>query len=442
MNSLTLRVSLIAAVVLAVFVALTALALDRAFLHSAETTVRERLTAQLHLLLADAELDAEGNLRMPEETREARLTLPGSGIYAEIRDERDTLLWRSPSALGIGLPLPPDDAFQRIAAGETRYFASALRVRWEFDADERPLRFVVFEDPRGFEMQLAEYRTTLWRWLGAMALLLLLAQAAALVWGLRPLRRVARELKAIETGDEERLHGRYPHELQGLTDNLNALLQRERARQTRYRDALGDLAHSLKTPLAVLRALDHRADDAERVVEEQVARMDAIVQHQLAHAATTGRPTLAAPVAVDQVVERLLASLRKVHRDKDLHLETAIDPGLRFHGDEGDLMELLGNLLDNAFKWTARRVRIEARCIERQLELTISDDGPGIPPDAVARILQRGVRLDETTPGHGLGLAMVRELVNAYGGTLEIGAAKWDGTKQRGALLRLRLPGC
>ena len=439
MNSLTARVSLIAAVVVAAFVVLTAIALDRAFRHSAEAATRERLTAELYLLLADAELDADGGLHLPDRLRDPRLALPGSGLYATIDDGAGTPSWRSPSAAGSELPPVIDgdgETLLRVGVSPDEFFVATLAVQWEYAGGERPLRFLVYEDLRPFEARLDEYRAELWRNLGVMALLLLIAQAAALAWGLRPLRTAAQELKAIESGERERLLGHYPRELHGLTDNLNALLGRERARQQRYRHALDDLAHSLKTPLAVLRALDVRGERAAEAVAEQVSRMDAIVQRQLAQATVEGRPILTTPVAVAGVAERLLASLHKVYRERGVETECRIAPGTSFHGDEGDLMELLGNLLDNAFKWCRKRVRVEARAEGGTLWLTVADDGPGIAPAAAELILRRGVRLDESTPGQGIGLAMVNDLAKAYGGAVEIDRSPWQGAE-----VRIRLPG-
>jgi len=437
-RSLASRVSLTAAVVLAVFIALTALALDRAFRESAEAAVRERLTAQLYLLMADAELDAGGTLSMPADLGDSRLTLPGSGLYAEILDADGRRLWHSPSAVGLALSAPRangGELFQRVRLDGHDYFVAGLRVRWEVAGGDHPLRFNVFEDLARFNEQLARYRRSLWSWLGAMAALLLVGQALALAWGLRPLRTVARELKAIENGEQARIERPYPRELRRLTRNLNALLDHERAQQKRYKDALGDLAHSLKTPLAVLRGVGCADSGNARTLEEQVTRMDAIVQHQLARAATAGRSALVPPKAVAPVAERLLASLRKVHH-KTVAVETAIAPRAAFRGDEGDLMELLGNLLDNAFKWCTTRVRLGAEIEGETLSLTVDDDGPGIPEARRGELLRRGVRLDEATPGHGIGLAMVGEIVAAYGGELRL-----ESSRLGGARFVLRLPG-
>ena len=163
--------------------------------------------------------------------------------------------------------------------------------------------------------------------------------------------------------------------------------------------------------------------------------MDNIVQYQLQRAATAGRSALAAPLPVKPVVERLITTLQKVYHYKSVQLDSSVDDSVLFRGDEGDLMELLGNLLDNAFKWSHSRVVLEVAHEGRVVLIRVADDGPGIPDEQAERVLQRGVRLDEATPGHGIGLPMVRDIVEAYGGSILI-----EHSPLGGALFRLQLP--
>jgi two-component system sensor histidine kinase PhoQ len=272
-----------------------------------------------------------------------------------------------------------------------------------------------------------------------MALLLLVAQWLILRWGLAPLRRVADELTRLERGQQEQIAGNYPTEVKRLTDNLNTLLTHERAQQKRYRDALADLAHSLKTPLALVRgALTQSKPEAElaRTLAEQVQRMDHIVGYHLQRAAASGRSGLAAPQPVRPAVERVLKALSKVHAEKQIETEVNIDADLRFRGDEGDLMELLGNVLDNACKWCRSQVRASGEIRDGRLALTVEDDGPGIPEADAERVLQRGIRADQSVPGHGIGLAVARDIVEVYDGRVLIGRSTLGG-----AAVTLVLPG-
>jgi two-component system sensor histidine kinase PhoQ len=256
-------------------------------------------------------------------------------------------------------------------------------------------------------------------------MLLLLATLAALLhWVLGPVRRMEREIHEVEEGRRERLGGGYPRELAGVAGNLNALLIGERKRVARYRDTLGNLAHSLKTPLAVM-----RAEGANAMVSTEIDRMSGIIEHQLKRAAASGGALLGqAPVEVSQVAAELRATLLRVYARKDLAIELAVAPAAQFVGDRGDLTELLGNLLDNACKWCRARVRFSATTDDsvesrERLCLMVEDDGAGISAADRARVLQRGVRADEKVPGHGLGLAMVHDTVDLYGGRLSIEAS-------------------
>jgi two-component system sensor histidine kinase PhoQ len=213
----------------------------------------------------------------------------------------------------------------------------------------------------------------------------------------------------------------------------------ERAQQKRYRDALADLAHSLKTPLALMRgALNERGRSgaATRELDEQVEQMDRIIGYQLQRASTAGRSGFAVPQLVRPTVERLLAALQKVHAGKPIAIEIAIDSLARFRGDAGDLTELLGNLFDNGFKWARSRVRVSATSTDSRLALCVEDDGAGIEPEQVQRVLERGVRADQSVPGQGIGLAVVRDIVDAYAGELRI-----ERSSLGGACIRLVLPG-
>lgn len=444
MRSLGARMAAATAGVVVVFVLLTAVALERAFRESARYAVQDRLIGQIYLLIAEAELDANGELTMPAQPVEPRLAMPGSGVYAAIRGPDGTALWRSPSALGITLAyperLPPGKVrFQalRPQSGPSLYMAS-LHIEWETPDGYLPLTFHAAEDRSHLRALVARFRGTLWMWLGAMALLLIGAQLVALRWGLRPLTRAAREIEEVEAGRRNQLSRDYPTEVRRLTSNLNALLESERARLMRYRHALADLAHSLKTPLAVLQASVRGDDPATMsgVIKEQVERMDALIHHQLQRAAASGRSAMSGPLAVTPVAQRLKTSLDKVYADRSVVCQIQIATDTVFSGDEADLMELLGNLMDNSYKWAHRLIRVTAGNTADGLEIRVEDDGPGIDTQIRSRILARGGRADEYVPGHGIGLAVVSEIVQAYRGSMEIARSRLGGAR-----LTLRLPG-
>ncbi len=434
--SLQGRQLLAAALGLVAFLSLTGFALDRAFSEAAVSNLRERLQTYAHAYLAGADLARGGELIIPEVPPEPRFLTGGSGLYAAVRS--DSFVWESPSSISRKVPAEMD-----LAMGEVRFegpidsdegpvYRLGLGVAWTSEADEDvDFSIVIVETAEAVDAQVAVFRRTLWAYLGAAAALLLAVQILISRWSLQPLRAVVGELAEVERGKRERLRGGYPRELALLTNNINELIDSEREHLMRYRNTLGDLAHSLKTPLAVLRTRieDGSADDIDGLREDvrsQVARMDGIVAYQLARAATTGHQVFAAPIAIDPHVESLVQSLEKVYARKNVLCEFDLDPTARFYGELGDLLELLGNLLENAFKWANHRVLLSTQTLtvapQRRAGLLISveDDGPGIPPEKVEHLLQRGVRGDERVQGHGIGLSIVQDIVRAYRGELSV----------------------
>ena len=441
MRSLHSRLLLAASLVLAGFLGATGLALDTAFRNSAEAAMQERLQTYIYTLLAAADEDSNGRMIPPQALPEPRFSKPDSGLYAVIAEHDGETRWQSESLTGREIPntyrqQPGRHHFSEQTLNDLQLYTLAFGVAWEdYAGDEALYTFSVAEDRAGFQAEVDSFRSTLWRWLGGMALVLLLAQGAILRWGLRPLRTVTSDLQAIQQGRSDRLEGQYPRELSGLTSSLNTLIEHSKSVQARYRNSLDDLAHSLKTPLAILQSGESSAADVQAeqsLIREQVERMDDIISHQLQRAAVSGRATLAKPVALDKVVNRLVRTLDKVYREKNITVERNLDPASSFIGDEADLTEILGNLLENAYKYCQQAVRVSAHSLDAVIEILIEDDGPGIAPEQVHAILQRGTRMDESVPGQGIGLSMANEIIAVYGGRLEFAASDLGG-----ALLRI-----
>jgi len=426
--SLRLRLSLASAVVLAVFLALTAAVLDRGFQQAARLALQEQLQARVYTLLAAAELAADGRLLLPEHLPEPRLSSPGSGLYARVVGADAEVQWRSQSLSWRSLPpvvmvAPAASEFDWLGDTDPEpLFVLRFGIEWEDDEGGLwPFTLELFEHDVGYRAQLSRFRRTLAWGLGAVVVAMLLVQALVLAWGLRPLRGIGAELEAIESGRQTHLQGRYPLEIAPLTSNINRFIDQQQVHRDRYRDSLADLAHSLKTPLAVLgAALDADSADAQA----QLQRMADIVNYQLGRAATAGRSPLTAPVAIRPLVASLCASLQKVHVDRGLHCSLSIPEDARFAGDQGDLMEMLGNLLENAWKWARQRVECGAEGGgDVSLRLWVEDDGPGVAAGDRQRILRRGQyrpHPDGEVSGHGIGLAVVQDIVSAYRGGLSL----------------------
>ncbi len=429
-DSIRARLMLGATVVLVAFVAGAGWAVQRAHEDSVRTARFAQLQSTVYLLLAGAELDERGALVMPPSFPEPRLSLPGSGLYADIVNVARHEQWQSPSTVGVSPPFLRDVGVGRwrsetVSAAGRDYLAIGYGVNWAGRAQAAPLVLSVVEDKADFDREVRVFERTSWTWLGGAAALLLLSQTLLLEWGLAPLRRVAHEIRGIEHGEQAEVEGRYPSEITALTSNLNTLIKLERLRQTRYREALSFLAHSLKTPLAVLRTALSEPAQLPAIVSQQVARMDDIVQHQLGRAAASGASRFAPFLTLSPVLNRIRDSLAKVYADKGLVVSLDVPPGLAWRIDEGDAFEMLGNVMDNAAKWARHRVAVGARREGDRLQLRVDDDGPGFSD--TQSILQLHVRGDEKVPGHGVGLAIVNDLVASHDGELNLSRSDLGG---------------
>ncbi len=446
--SLSRRLLVSVSIALVVFFGLTAAALDAIFRDLAQRSLRELLDAQLVALIAAAETDALGRVVGASTSADSRLQTPGSGLYAEIRDRGGESLWRSPSTAGTFLDFAAAaaaaDAAPQIKrlGGGGRVAIAGRSISWEPVSGREPqqLVFSVASSMQSYDEQLAMYRTRLFGGLVVAGLLVLGTVALLLRWLTSPMRRLQQQIEAVEAGRLASLGSGYPRELAGVADGLNALLQGERRRIQRYRDTLGNLAHSLKTPLAVIRsAMGGNAEVpiVRAQVGAEVERMQDIIAHQLRRAATSGRVIGQQPVDVAPIVQQLRAAMLKVHGNKDFVIELALGAGTQFIGDAADLTEALGNVIDNACKWCRSRVRVEATSDAfGALRMVVDDDGPGMPDDLRNHGPERGRRADESTPGHGIGLAMVADTVELYGGRLGLELSPLGGAR-----VVLALPG-
>lgn len=443
-GSLSARLLTAVSVVLLIFFGATVVVLDSAFRLAAERAVEDRLDVQIFLLLAEAEPLRPGEIALPEDLPEPRFSTPGSGLYAQIDDASGSQVWRSRSAVGVTLPMP-----EGAALGEHRFvrsvldngepvFLETLRVEWEFeDGTTAGYQFGVAESLEPYLGQVRRFRRQLFGWFAGLALALVVTLGFLLRWVLSPLRKIEREIGEVESGRRERLSDRYPTELRGVTSNTNRLIEAERSRLERYRNTLGNLAHALKTPLAVIRtSLEKQGADADTEIGAQVARIDDIIGYQLNRAAASGGVTLGGtPVALIEVLNKLVRTLDKVYADKRPTVHLAVNDEARYQGDEGDLVEIAGNLLDNAYKYCNNEIYVSAarlpaaRGSRARLELVIEDDGPGIAPELAEEVLRRGVRADERAEGHGIGLAVVREIVETANGELEFGRSVHGGVR-------------
>jgi signal transduction histidine kinase len=289
-----------------------------------------------------------------------------------------------------------------------------------------------------FEETIARFRTRLTTALALVGLGLLGVTVFQVRFGLLPLHRIERGLASIRSGEAERLEGQLPAEIEPLQTELNALIESNQDIIDRARTQVGNLAHALKTPLAVI---TNEARDDETTLGSKVAEQAQLMRDQISHYLDRARIAARAGVIgrvtpLEQTAQSLVRAVERIHGEKGIALVVAIQPGAKFQGEKQDLEEMLGNLLDNACKWGKSRVyltatieTLQASSQRKQLRIAVEDDGPGLSVEQRAKIGKRGMRLDETKPGSGLGLSIVSDLAASYRGRLTLEASEHGGLK-------------
>jgi signal transduction histidine kinase len=275
------------------------------------------------------------------------------------------------------------------------------------------------------------FNKTLFWSLGLLGVGLLVALLIQIRFGLQPLRRIRQAIIAVRTGRAQRLEGEFPVEIEPLSNELNVLIEHNAAVLERARTQVSNLAHALKTPLSVLA---NESNAAEGPLAETVKRQTISMRRQIDHYLARARTAAAARVLgvrteVDAVTEDLRRTLERIHIDRRIRIETRVPMGLGFRGEREDLEEMLGNLADNACKWAKSHVVIAARREGNHIQFIVDDDGPGVPPEQRDALFHRGKRLDESVPGSGHGLAIVREVAELYGGSVTLGTAPGGGLR-------------
>lgn len=401
----------------------------------------------------DDDDDARPGLALRQPPNDQRFQTPGSGRYWQIapltETDKPTPAFRSDS-LWDEASLPwPNGGPQALKArqGETLFtdvtgpFDQPVRLAAQvvmLPGAKTPYTFFAAADRRPALIDARRFTTTL-----ALALLVMAAGLIAMVVlqvrvGLAPLNRLRADVADVRRGKSARLDGAYPTEVAPLTDELNALLDHNRAVVDRARTHVGNLAHALKTPISVLlnEARVEKGPFAD-LVERQTESMRRNVDHYLQRAQAAARAeTIGARCEVSPVLDDIARTLERLFgRQKDMDIQIEPGPALVFRGERQDLEEMAGNLMENACKYGGGTVNVAVRAVgATALEIVIGDDGPGLPPEAREAALTRGVRLDETAPGQGLGLSIVAEFARLYGGSLTLGESALGGLE---ATLRL-----
>ncbi|MDX9875556.1 MAG: ATP-binding protein [Spongiibacteraceae bacterium] len=437
-SSIRKRLLISASVVLLSFALVIVLALQEAYRGTLEESVRRRLAADSRTVMAVLE-QSEGDLDIPSRLLEnPRFNRVDSDLIALVFNEQGELIWRSPSAADFHpdyVPRYHDDQIEFLRlpmAGRPDYFIHDI----DFRLHGHGFSLVTGDTAEEVDRSQQIYRQQLLWWLGSsMGGLVLLG--AGLAWAMRPLRELRRQLKAMQRGERDRLSGVFPEEVAGLTRTLNQLLTVERERQARYRTTLDELAHGLKTPLAVVTELAGQmpAGKLREHLQEQVHHMNQQISYQLQRSGAGMNTLVLKPLPLAPVLTRLCEALAKVYRDKQAHWQLDVGDHQLLLA-EAQALELFGNVLENAFRLCLQEVRITAVLTGDGLVIAIDDDGPGVPLPLRARVLERGVRADGRHEGQGLGLAVVADLLAHLGGSIDV-----DESELGGASFRLHFPG-
>lgn len=422
--------------------ALTGLLLTTAFRDTA--TRRLEGTLQATDIEVVAATRVQGDYVVTPPVQDARTLRAYSGKYWSVVEPDGAggfhALTRSESLFDYGLPAPLDGPGMILAAPGEPYFYDAtgpdsqplriMAVARTLPNREAPVIFLSAIDRSEIDQDISNFAFLTWSALAVLGIGLIGAVLIQVRVGLRPLYALGDAVADVRRGKLQRLVGTYPSEIAPLAQELNGLLDHNQEVVERQRTHVGNLAHALKTPLAVMLAEAESSRGAlAQTVRRQAALMKAQVEHHLqrARAAARAQQTNEKTVVAD-VLDELASLLERAFQTKDVEIDWRAPDDLAFRGERQDLQEILGNLLENACKWGRARIRVDAGAAgPGRLEIRVQDDGPGLPEDQYQTVLKRGMRLDEEAPGTGLGLSIVDELVKSYGGHLQLGKADLGG---------------
>jgi len=421
-NSIQGRLSLWLMTSVVLLFALHWLVTSRFPVNFTEDYIATRLAHDAEALVSGLSFNAQGLPDLDPDYVAPIYLRSGSGHYFQVWSNGYGLKSGSLGSADFGLRL--EDQPQKTLL-RTRGPGNKPVLVWvtHYERDGHPFTLALGEDLTALNEHINRFRLRFGVVSLVLVALLVVAQRTIVRLSLAPLETVRRACQQLETGAIERLPEDVPAEVRPLVGEINRLAELMRQRLVRSRNALGNLAHALKTPLAVLwQYIDQNADRVDRECLAQtrasLTRIQSIIDRELKRARLAGPPSAGQLCDLNRELPDIVALLRKVHADKHLEFELVLGAEELRYGDREDMLELLGNLLENAAKWCGHRVRVGVTCAAGLL-LTVEDDGPGIEDSKRQLLLQRGVRLDESTSGHGLGLSIIKDIVDQYGGTLE-----------------------
>lgn len=440
-RSLQRRMVLIAAVWITMLLGVGGLALVQVLDDTLTASFDEQLANNLNAMINAAELDEVGDVRLLRPLGDQRFAEPYSGLYWQVSGGGHAP-FPSRSLWDRQLALPPGNQDCRTPCKfeSTQFPSETLRViarSVRLPGAVQPFLFQVAQSSRDLDRQKARTRTVVGWSLGVLGIGLIVMVGLQSIYGLAPLRRVSKAIAAIRSGEARRVEAQFPVEVEPLVAEINELLAHGEAQSEAARRHAGNLAHALKTPMSVLIGEARGRDDPlARTIEAQVQVMRRHVDHQLARARAAGRRAAStARTPVWPSLEAIARTVGRIHQGKVL-IDLAGDREASFRGEQQDLEEMLGNLIDNAALHGGGRVFITVEANADQVRVLVEDDGKGIAPEQRSRLFERGERLDTDKPGTGLGLAIVKDVAELYGGSVALDSSEDLG----GLLVTLTLP--
>jgi signal transduction histidine kinase len=448
-NSLAFRLTASAAIISIILFVAAGVLLADLFKSAVERNFDERLHAVLDGLLSNVDVaDSGQGLAMQSALADTRFALPLSGWYWQVSPLGENAGGRLISASLLDQVLAPDasDLADRDSDGVARFYLQdvkgtqlrGIEQRYRFQGSDQEYSILVagnFDELKG---EIWAYTNALVLVLAFLGLGFLGSVIVQVRYGLRPLNVLRDELNTIREVQSDKLVGVYPEEIEPVARELNLMIKANAEIVERARTQVGNLAHALKTPLSVLtnEARINKGALAQMIKEQADVMRDQISLYlDRARRAARARG-LGASTSVKSVVDAIARTLGRIHQGREIRVEIDVPETLRFRGEQQDLEEMVGNLLDNSFKWATRRISVHARPLKEPtsdgrswLEIAVEDDGPGLPADRRAEALKRGRRLDETKPGSGLGLSIVSETASMYSGRIELNSATLGGLR-------------
>jgi signal transduction histidine kinase len=442
-KSLTLRAIVLSALWSALALIIVSSFITELYRNAAERNLMSLLSAHVQNLATSTSLDQDGNITGAPELGEVKFLKRNSGWYWSVEPETSLVRGEIKSfSLGSGsIPsgdlakVPFDKDFRRsfTGVGPTGEVLKILELKQSFNEKGQLARFRVTGNLTDMQKDVSEFASKLYSYLVIFCFSIILANALGVIYGLLPLRAVGQSLKQIREGKSARLEGEFPPEIAPLANEMNALIDNNRRIVERSRTQVGNLAHALKTPLAVMSNEGQALGGAKgAVIAEQTAAMQDQIQRYLQRARIGAqRESVVYRAPISPIIAPTMRTMQKLNPEKQFHADLPKQE-LVFAGEAEDFQEIIGNVLENAAKWGKKRIELKASKVRSpsgapMLSVEIGDDGKGLTEKQIAGGIKRGRRLDETKPGTGLGLSIVSDTVREYGGAVTLGKSALGG---------------